>query len=415
MGKILIIEPAFSCVELLSAAKKMGHHVTVVSANVGDRCLPDDVQKEFVDSLIVADSNDPEAIKGALPEHQVYNAVVPGSEYHIVVAALLAEEFMLAGLSIDTAHIIRDKLLLRSRLADKKISSVSYLAINEEADLERAAIEVGFPCIIKPAGLAGSLGVLYAEDKDALLAAYKQIQAAAYGEMGHSVGTVGLLVEKYIQGDEFSVEGVVDKGGLVHVLSISKTSLGPKPYFVEAGHQVPAVMPADQAARIEGYARDVLSAIDFTVGFFHLELRLTADGPIALEVAGRLPGDFISRLYQKSFGLDLPCLMLQSYLEEVLVFAPVPKCYSAVHFFMAPKDGFFSTINFPEDLRLDSRCVEFKQVVEDDSDVLDVETFKGRVGYVICSADTPELLESYLQQAVARVEIVPRSAFGLSV
>ena len=91
MSNLLIIQPAFSCLALLPAAKALGHNVTVMTANVGDRIIPLEFAS-FINQSIVVDTNDYEAILESLPRDVEFDAVIPGSEYHVVLSAKLADK-----------------------------------------------------------------------------------------------------------------------------------------------------------------------------------------------------------------------------------------------------------------------------------------------------------------------------------
>src|SRR5207249_7492479 len=105
----------------------------------------------------------------------------------------------------------------------------------------------------------------------------------------------GVLIEEYVEGPEYSVEGFMD-GGSVRVACITSKFLGPEPHFVEAGHVVPGSISEPERRRVVAYVGRVVAALRLDRGPFHAELRCTPHGPLLIEIAARLGGDRIPDL-----------------------------------------------------------------------------------------------------------------------
>ena len=97
------------------------------------------------------------------------------------------------------------------------------------------------------------------------------------------------VIEQYVAGPEYSADGYVRDGEIV-VAAVTRKLLGPEPRFLEIGHLTPAPLDEASLKEITEYTSAVVEAVDVTVGPFHCELRLSGDGPVLMEIAGRLPG-----------------------------------------------------------------------------------------------------------------------------
>src|SRR6185437_15186346 len=102
-------------------------------------------------------------------------------------------------------------------------------------DLEHISKNVGFPAVIKPLQMAGSIGVARVDNPVELLAAYEDIINDTEGGWGVELGTEA-LVEELLVGTEYCVDGYVTKDGAITVFEFVKIELGAQPHFQEIGY-----------------------------------------------------------------------------------------------------------------------------------------------------------------------------------
>src|SRR5439155_17336315 len=111
------------------------------------------------------------------------------------------------------------------------------------------------------------------------------------------------LVQEYVDGPEYSVEGYATSGEIVVLAVTEKIHSGP-PLFEELGHVQPAGLDAAAARAIEEYAVEAARAFELVHCFFHLELRLARSGPVMMEINCRIAGDLIPRLIELRTGMS---------------------------------------------------------------------------------------------------------------
>ncbi|CAI3507598.1 ATP-grasp domain-containing protein [Enterococcus cecorum] len=105
------------------------------------------------------------------------------------------------------------------------------------------------------------------------------------------------IIEKYIEGEEFSVEAI-SVNGQHHIYGITK-KLKNLESFVEVGHVVPAKISLDLKKRVMEYVEKLLSILKVTNGPTHTEIIITNEQEIhVVETHFRLGGDMISELYR---------------------------------------------------------------------------------------------------------------------
>jgi biotin carboxylase len=208
---------------------------------------------------------------------------------------------------------VLDKSTMREILEKHQIPSCRYeLARGRDAVLT-AIRNIGMPCIVKPVRGEASVGVAKIESPAGIDAALQWVG-------GEHIDR-GVLVEEFLIGEEFSVEGI-STGALHHIVAITKKFKDDRT-FVERGHLVPA--PVDMPVResIENYVKRLLDALDFHDCPSHTEIVLTARGPRIIETHNRIGGDRIMDLVQLATGVDMYDLVArQSLGEDVTTILP---------------------------------------------------------------------------------------------
>lgn len=405
---VLLIEPSFSCLDLLPAAKRLGCRVLVLSANSADRYIPN-VYRSYIDKLIIVDTNNTEQVlKKAqeLNEHYLFKAVIPGSEYHVVVAAYVAEQLKLPGHPVKTVNALREKHFMRECLKNTSVTMPAYSIVNSKNDLTRAAEQVGFPAVIKPVAMAGSLGVKLVNNRVELEEAYQEMTVSDIAEMERGVDGVALL-EECVRGKEYSVEGYISDGK-VTVVSITEKFLGPEPHFVEMGHIVEANLKNKDRIRIIDFVQRVITELKLCIGVFHLELIMDSEGPALIEIAGRLPGDHICDLIKLAKGVDLAEVMVQSHLNSPINLTVKINGYAGICYFSI-NEASYESIEGWDEVRTLPDMYEQKQIVPPNQRIDHPETFHGRIAYVIFNASTYDVVRESMRLAQKAVKI--RSEF----
>src|SRR3990167_9369612 len=237
---ILIVEPSTSGLSLLTAAHQSGMNVFVLTANRDERIIPEPYKK-FIYKQIEIDTNDIENCGLYVKQlHAQYSlsAIIPGFEIFVETAAYLSRLVNLPSLSKKTAEALRNKGKMRDALKACHIRVPRYVMLKSCDEINDVAQYVKFPCVIKPIDQSGSIHVRKIENIDDLSQAYNMMCYDPWTEMGKGIGSVA-IIEEYIYGTEFSIEGYVDKTGC-YIVSVTQKKPSTEPFFVELGHIVQA-------------------------------------------------------------------------------------------------------------------------------------------------------------------------------
>lgn len=233
-----------------------------------------------------------------------------------VLAARVAEALGLAGNPVAAAEASRNKKAMRRAFAAAglRVPWVAELPAGE--DPAAFAARIPFPCVVKPLGLSGSRGVIkaespeqftYAVDRVRQLLARPQLQAQRTGLTGE------LLVEGYITGREYALEGVLTRGELRTFAIFDKPDPLDGPFFEETIYVTPPEVTHDVQHAIADEVQRAAAVLGLVHGPVHAECRVNPGGVVMLEIAARPIGGLCSRVLRlHAAGEDVP-------LEEVLL------------------------------------------------------------------------------------------------
>lgn len=302
--------------------------------------------------------------------------ITSSSEYFIATAAALAARFGLAGPDAASVRAARDKSWQRRVLAEGGIAVPAFRAVSSASEAADAAREIGGPVVVKPVDGSGSVGVRACADP-----AQARAHAAALFAGGGADARV--LVERLVEGDEYSVE--VFSG---RVVGITRKHLGAPPFFVEAGHDYPADVPPEVAAALAGAATRGTGLLGLGWGPLHWELRMDGDGrAVPMEVNPRLAGGFIPELVRHAEGIDL----IRETLRLVVGREPglVPECrrHASIRFLFAPGAGRLAAIEGMSGALAQPGVVDVRAYRRAGDEVAVHGDFRDRIGHVLACAN----------------------------
>ncbi|MCS0603440.1 ATP-grasp domain-containing protein [Streptomyces sp. LP11] len=312
--------------------------------------------------------------------------VLSSSEYYVATAAELAARLGLPGPSADAVRACRDKSVQRRTLAEAGVPVPWFSVAGEVAEAVAAAQWQGAPVVVKPVQGSGSLGVRLCRDTGEVVSHAKELLGVTANERGLST-PARVLVEQYLTGPEFSVEVFGEDA----VVTVAK-HVGAPPVFVETGHDVPAVLPASEAAALVDSAVHAVKALGLGWGAAHVELRL--DGGVArvIEVNPRLAGGMIPELVRRARGVDLVGAQVRAGLGLPVDLTDTSDAAgaAAIRFLTADTDTVLGDTDAAEAAALAvPGVVDAALYRPPGTRVGPAEDFRGRLGHVIAVAAGP--------------------------
>jgi biotin carboxylase len=243
------------------------------------------------------------------------DAVIAVDDVGAVVAATASATLGLPHNPPDAVAAARDKLKMRARLAAAEVAQPRYAPLPAGAtadDITRICRDIGFPCVIKPATLSASQGVLRADDADDAL-----VTAARVRSIATSAGVdpaAPLLVERFVPGAEVAVEGLVVSGDLQVLAIFDKPDPLDGPAFEETIYVTPTRLSAADVAAVRATASAAVRALGLRDGPVHAEVRVRDGHAQVIEVAARTIGGLCSRALSFSTGRSLEEIVVRHAL-----------------------------------------------------------------------------------------------------
>jgi biotin carboxylase len=217
----------------------------------------------------------------------------------VVLAALIAERLGIPGNPPAAARASAHKLLAREAFARAGLPVPWYLPVRADQPLGDVRGRVRYPAVIKPVGLSGSRGVIRVNDEAELRGAFARVQALLARPDIRAMRTgaeAQLLIEGYIAGREYAIEGLLTGGQFRTLAIFDKPDPLDGPFFEETIYVTPPALPAEHAARIDAAIARAASALGLRHGPVHAECRVGDAGVFILEVAARPIGGLCSRV-----------------------------------------------------------------------------------------------------------------------
>src|SRR5437764_14607573 len=168
----------------------MGLRVAAVDRN------PDAPGLAEADVAEVVDFADANAVIEATAELELDGVLTVSADRAVPVVAAVAEARGLPGIGVETAHLMTHKIAMRTHLADAGVPQPRFAAVRTLSETRRAAGEVGFPAVLKPADSGGQRGVFRVESLDEIDAhLHEALAASPSGEA---------ILEEFVEGMEMN-------------------------------------------------------------------------------------------------------------------------------------------------------------------------------------------------------------------
>lgn len=290
-------------------------------------------------------------------------------ELSVPIVARLTEALGLPGHEPEVVDRARDKGLTRAALKKAGLPTPPYCVIGCEADLARAAREVGFPAVLKPRAGAASLGVKKVGSERELLATFREVSqelsslivesGALVKDSGAGKGVkadvaidTSLLLERYLDGQEVDVDIVMSEGDWKYA-AVSDNGPTLEPYFNETWAVTPSLLPRDKQVALKELAIGSVKALGFADGVFHVECKYTSVGPHLIEVNARMGGGPVYATNLRTWNV---CLVEETLFCAVGIpcrpdVPPEPKECVANSDVNALRSGILRDLKFLEPLR----------------------------------------------------------------
>lgn len=296
MKKVVIIGANNFQNPLILKAKELGYETHVFAWKDGS------IGEKTADYFYPISIIEKEEILKKCKEIKPDAIVTIASDLATITVNYVAEKLGLPGNSMKCTKKATNKYEMRKAFKNAGVPTPKFEIVDENIDFE-VLKDMEYPLIVKPTDRSGSRAITKIFNKGELLNAVKNSIINSFEKKS--------IVEEYIEGDEFSLEGISYKGNHKFLTITRKETTG-APHFIETGHLEPAGLNSEQEERIYEMISRALDSLGVYNSATHSEFKITPNGDIRIiEIGARMGGDCIgSDLVQISTGYD--------YLKMVL-------------------------------------------------------------------------------------------------
>ncbi|MCC7361599.1 MAG: ATP-grasp domain-containing protein [Anaerolineales bacterium] len=327
-------------------------------------------------------------------------AILPTDDATVLLAARLGEALGLRHNAVASAEAARDKLQMRLALqaAGQRVPSFAAFTVDQPvaAIVAAVAARIGYPCVVKPTCLSGSRGVIRANNAAELAAAVERVR-----RLLAPLRQTTLLIEGYLPGREYALEGLLSAGQL-HVLALfDKPDPLEGPYFEETIYVTPSrADPAAQAA-LTACVAEAAAVLGLREGAVHGEARLNDQGAWLLEVAGRSIGGLCGQTlrFTHSASVTLEELILRQALGRPVADVARERQAGGVMMIPIPAAGTLVGIVGEAAARAVPGVESVTITAPLHYPLVPLPEGESYLGFIIARGATPEAVEAALRQA----------------
>lgn len=403
MSRLLILAPSGpDSQDLVNAAGRLGHDV--FSASHVTKHSPGDKMDGIADDFVIDFSSS--GAVSQIVDHAVdrrINGIVTTNEFLTPLVTRACAALSLPGNLVEFATAPRSKVGMANRFERCGVAMPRTFVVESEDDLHEIIRkqQLSFPLVVKPAENAGSKGVSIVSAKNELPAAFARVQ---FQEGTYDIPLdKRVIVQEYVDGDEYSVESVTQNGRTRHICVTRKiTTAGA--FRVEIGHSVPARLEDALDERILGEVSKAIRAVGILNSISHTEVKVRPDGSCAvIEVASRIGAGRIGTLVDLALGINLPEATVNVALGVPMSVEPLRSSYATIRLFLCPAGGRLVAVkNMPEvgdDVPIVTLSREIGSIVSGP------ESNKGRIGHFIVTGTDERAVNRRADELSSRVEI----------
>jgi hypothetical protein len=379
-----------------------------------DRCHT--LDDPWQDQAIPIRFHQPDTSVAAIVESaraKAFDGLLAVGDRPTLVAAQAAQALGLPWHPPDAVTVAGNKQQARERLRVEGLAVPWFVPGSIDADPRTLADGLKYPCVLKPLALSGSRGVMRVDDASGFVVAFERLRrlllsldVRAERNQAHDA----ILVEGFIPGREYAVEGVLHHGVFDALAIFDKPDPLDGPFFEETIYVTPSVASAEERTAIVAAVSKAARAIGLRHGPIHAECRVPSEGVFILEVAARPIGGLCARALR--FQLRSPNSESRISLEELLLRQAVGESPSAwvreagasgVMMIPIPRRGVFRRADGVDQARQLVGVDDVRITAKSDQMLVPLPEGASYLGFIFASGDSPGDVEGALRAAHARL------------
>jgi biotin carboxylase len=404
--RIVIVGCGFPQLSLVRAAKRRG--LTVIGADANPRA----VGVKLCDEFHEVSTADVDGLARVVHDTRADAVTTTGSEVALKATAQVASRLRLPFYADpETVRRCQDKDEMRAAYAAGGLAVPPFASCASLEEARAFARRHGFPVVVKPARGWGQRAVARVESDDELAPSFEEARAHSA-----SVGLGVAVVEAWLVGREYSVNGWIEDGRLVSYCVTERITVpGRRPLGVMLAEVYPSGLSAEDEARVVEEARRGAAALGHTRGPCYSQVAFGAHGCVLFETAARLGGGFDADVTRLASGVDLYDRLLgvalgDSALEQQGVVGVAHG--GAIAKFLVARPGEVRAVRGLEEARSVAGVDDAEVFVPVGGRVFPLTDSAKRAAYVLAHGDTRAAAVERADAALEKIRIETEAEVG---
>lgn len=399
---LLMSAETYRASDFLAAAHASSLHL-VVATDITQKVVP--LAPGRVLSLPFQDPDGAVQIVREFAKSTRLDGIHAVDEEAVPVASAIGSALNLPTNAQRAAALTCNKAKMRQCLREANVQSPAFAFVFDKDDLQAAADQVGFPCVIKPTFLSASQGVIRADSVSDLKAAYDRItvliELCKNGRQ--PTDTPSILVETFVSGREFALEGLLTDGTLRTLALFDKPDPLDGPYFEETLYITPSRAPRAEQKQIEQAAAAGAKALGLHHGAIHAEVRINPSGVWIIEIAARTIGGLCSKAVRFATGMTLEEVILRHAAQLPIPTLERETQAAGVMMLPIPKRGKLRAIHGLDAAKGTDGIEDVRITIPLGGEIVPPPDGRRYLGFAFARASTPDKVETALRMAHAKL------------
>jgi len=379
--KILVIGAGWEQEALLREMHQDDFYIIASNPNLNGSGL------RYADQYYIRDSRDIESHLKIAIAHGINAIVTDNCDYSFLTAAIVAERLKLPFANTQSAFYSNDKLAQRIAVSRSSVQQPNFKGVHTLDELRKAALDIGFPSILKPVDSRGTFGITILNNQADLESAYFHAIANSPSRK--------LILENFVKGTLVTVDGFCFSNGHKSLAVASrKYTEGSRPITKEIIY--PGFFNHELQKKLLEAHEKVVKALAYSYGHTHGEYLVTDDEEIFLvECTNRGGGVYTSSVMVPFLtGINLNQILIdQSLGRDKFLLPNQDNGYmkkSAILAFLDYEIGkVINTINI-EEMQQEDYTLRFRSRYGSNDMVESIENGAGRHSMVVIKGNSRE-------------------------
>lgn len=322
--KILILGAGNAQIDLINYCNSIGLETYGCSYTNTDTGIP------LLDHFAQINIIDFEKVKEYFIENQIDYLYSVGSDIAVPTVSKVAEETgNFSFVSLKTAEVCCNKHLMRDAMGNSRFN-LPYIVCSSYQEIDF------FPAMLKPVDSQGQRGVYLVNNNDELKCYFEK--SISYSKSGK------VIIEKYVSGDEVSVNAYVKDGKLIFSIISDRESFKNLPGGIIKAHHLPSMYEnTPTAEKISELVKETVTKLEINNGPVYFQIKVSNGNPYLIEVTPRLDGCHMWNLINRYCGINLFDLTMKHFFGEDIKIEKYTPSKSPMHleFFCEPPETVF--------------------------------------------------------------------------